>query len=69
MMAHARHAASSDVQDRGRLALPSVGGLLRRLKSIAAQYGDQEEVVAVCEKWVHRLLALERQAIDAGIPA
>jgi hypothetical protein len=42
MMAHARHAASSDVQDRETLLPPSVGGLMRRLKSIAAQHGDQD---------------------------
>jgi hypothetical protein len=46
-----------------------VDRLVRRLKCIAAEHGDQDEVVAVCEKWAHRLLALERHAIDAGIPA
>ena len=47
--------------------LHSTGRLVRSLESIAAQHGDEDEVVAVCEKWTHRLLELERQAIDAGI--
>jgi hypothetical protein len=54
-------------QHRGIEPLRSTGGLVHSLKSIAAQHGDEEEVVAVCEKWTHRLLELERQAIDDGI--
>jgi len=68
MMTHARHAASNDVGNRGRL-LHSAGRLVRSLESFAAQHGDQDEVLAVFEKWTRPLLELERQAIDAGIAA
>ena len=68
MMGHAKHAASSDVATRATLLHAAVR-LARRLEAISAQHGDQKEVVTVCDKWAHRLLALERQAIDAGIAA
>ena len=41
--------------------------LVRRLEAIAARHDGQDDVVAVCEKWAHRVSQLEREAIDAGI--
>jgi hypothetical protein len=49
--------------------LHSTGKLMRSLKTIAAQYGDQHEVVAVCQKWACRISELQRQASDAGVRA
>ena len=54
-------------QQRGIEPLHLTGKLVRSLESIAAQHSDEDEVVAVCEKWTHRLVELERQAIDAGV--
>ena len=36
--------------------------LLRSLRTLAARYADQQEVVAVCRKWARRVTELERQA-------
>ena len=54
-------------QQRCLEPLRSTRKLVRSLRFIAAQHGHENEVVAVCEKWTHRLLELERQAIDAGV--
>ena len=39
--------------------------ILRSLRTLAARYADQHEVVAVCRKWAHRVAELERQASAA----
>ena len=47
--------------------LHSARMLVRRLEAIAAEHDGEDDVVAVCEKWAHRVSELERQAIEAGI--
>jgi len=46
--------------------LHSARMLVRRLEAIAALHQGQDDVIAVCEKWAHRVSELERQAIEAG---
>ena len=47
--------------------LQSTRLLVRRLEAIAAQHDDQDDVVAVCQKWTRRIAQLERDAIEAGL--
>ena len=65
---HSGPIASSGARSQKRV-LHSTGKLMRSLKTIAAQYGDQHEVVAVCQKWACRISELQRQASDAGVRA
>jgi len=41
---------------------PSAEGLVRSLERIAAQHGDDAEVLDVCEKWTLRLSELKRRS-------
>ena len=41
--------------------------LVRSLESVAARHGGHQDVVAVCQKWAHRVAELERQAVNAGM--
>ena len=47
----------------------SAEGLVRSLECIAAQHGDDAEVLAVCEKWTLRLSELESRVVRAAVNA
>ena len=66
MITPARTAAPSDVRFSGNV-LRSARLLVRRLEAIAAQHDGHDDVIAVCQKWAHRVSVLEREAIEAGI--
>ena len=66
MFTDAGRSASPEARPPGSV-LHSARMLVRRLEAIAAQHDGQDDVVAVCQKWAHRVSELERQAIEAGI--